>query len=236
MLYRGQSLFSLLLSLTLSSFLLLVILAFYTRSQQQNQQTFGLLQLQSEVQRAVQLMGKDLRRAGFRAVSDKVSEHNFSLFEQEQGQALALFSRKQQGEPDCVLFFYDIDTNGCVGSAFKNGRCVEDNRNATRFIERELFGYRLDKGMLETRLTYRKAVNAQCKQKECQEYLQARACESGGWVDLFDLNLIEVQRLHFSWLIERQLLQIDLMARLKNLPHLTYTTQMVVPLLNNGEE
>lgn len=232
MLCRGQSLFSLLLSLTLSSFLLLVILAFYTRSQQQNQQAFALLQLQSEVQRAVQLMGKDLRRAGFRAASEKVVVHNFSLFEQEKGQALALFSRKSQQEADCVLFFYDIDGNGCVGGTFKNGRCVENNRNATRFIERELFGYRLDKGMLETRLTYRRAVNAECKQKECQEYLQARACESGGWVDLFDLNLIEVQHLHFSWLIEHRLLQIDIRAQLKNQPHLTYATQMIVPLLN----
>lgn len=232
MLYRGQSLFSLVLSLGLSSFLLIVILKFYLDIQRQNDEVLSLLQLQSEVQRAVQLMGKDMRRAGFRAATEKVS--NLSWFEAENGRALQLFSRQKNAEANCAIFFYDIDTSGCIGSAIKNNSCLAGQRNATNQIERELFGYRLDKGMLETRLTYKSAVNSQCLEQECRSYLQQNACESVGWVDLFDSQLIRVHRLHFSWLIEPIAIQIELEASLKKTPHLTYHTNLIVPLLNNG--
>ena len=66
----GQSLVSLMLSISLSSFLFLVILQFYSQHQQQNQEMLLRLQLQTELQRVIQLIGKDLARAGFRAVSE----------------------------------------------------------------------------------------------------------------------------------------------------------------------
>ena len=68
-LYRGQSLLALMVSLALSSFLLLVIISFYSNSQQQNHRLFLQLRLQNELQRTLQLIGKDLRRAGFRALA-----------------------------------------------------------------------------------------------------------------------------------------------------------------------
>ena len=57
--HSGQSLVSLMLSVSLSSFLLLVILQFYSQHQQQNQEILLRLQLQTELQRVLQLMGKD---------------------------------------------------------------------------------------------------------------------------------------------------------------------------------
>ncbi|SPY33575.1 membrane protein [Pasteurella canis] len=84
MLYRGYTLFSLLLSLSLSSFLLLIFISFYVHSQRQNQPLFLQLQLQSELQHVARLIAKDIRRAGFRAFSTKIQQTNFSLFEQEQ--------------------------------------------------------------------------------------------------------------------------------------------------------
>ena len=79
----GQSLVSLMLSVSLSSFLLLVILQFYSQHQQQNLEILLRLQLQTELQRVIQLIGKDLARAGFRAASDKLTKDNLSLFEQQ---------------------------------------------------------------------------------------------------------------------------------------------------------
>ena len=79
MLLRGQTLIGLVVSITLSSFMLLMIISFYQWTQRQNSEILQHLQLQSELQRVIQLIGKDLRRAGFRALSDKVSADNVVL-------------------------------------------------------------------------------------------------------------------------------------------------------------
>lgn len=65
--------------------------AFYVQIQTQNQQMLLHLKLQAELQRTLQLIGKDLRRLGFRALNAKLTESNLSLFElDEQGTAILL--------------------------------------------------------------------------------------------------------------------------------------------------
>lgn len=181
MLLRGQTLIGLVVSITLSSFMLLMIISFYQWTQRQNSEILQHLQLQSELQRVIQLIGKDLRRAGFRALSDKVSADNVFLFEQAENQTgLTLFQTDSHNANSCVLFFYDLDMNGCIGTKFKNGICAMNSKNATQEIERELFGYRVSNNMLETRLTYKNSVNQNCHQDECRRYLQQSACHHGG--------------------------------------------------------
>lgn len=101
----------------------------------------------------------------------------------------------------CVLFFYDLDGTGCIGTTYKGGTCIQENKNDVK-IERKLFGYRLNKKMLETRLTYKNAINQKCNKSQCQSYTHQPACNSGGWVDLLDENEIEIIKLQFNWLIE----------------------------------
>ena len=65
--------------------------AFYVQIQTQNQQMLLHLKLQAELQRILQLIGKDLRRLGFRALNAKLTESNLFLFElDEQGTAILL--------------------------------------------------------------------------------------------------------------------------------------------------
>ncbi|UDW84041.1 hypothetical protein K7G91_000273 [Pasteurella canis] len=232
MLYRGYTLFSLLLSLSLSSFLLLIFISFYVHSQRQNQPLFLQLQLQSELQHVARLIAKDIRRAGFRAFSTKIQQTNFSLFEQEQS-SLQLFSINGSNKQDCVLFFYDLDANGCLGGKFKGNSCVVDGRNNTAHLERELFGYRLNKGMVETRLTYKNAVNSRCKLEECQTLLQKHACTKGGWVDLLDKQEYVIEQLQFSWLADKRGIEVFLAGYRRSKPTIFYETSVVVPLLNN---
>ncbi|MGC7590556.1 hypothetical protein ACPWUF_08755 [Bisgaard Taxon 46] len=232
MLYRGQILFNLLFSLFLSSLLILVMVAFYVQIQQQNKTMSGTLALQSELQSIIQLIEKDVRRAGFRAVSEKVIQHNFSLFEQENGRSVAMFSMQDNQKDDCLLFFYDLDRNGCLGGAFKGKQCVQNGHNQTQYIERELFGYRLNQGMIETRLMYKSAVNPRCVLTECQKYLQKEACRYGGWVDLLDAQKYRITHLSFQWLAERKGIAVSLMGELKQQPEITYETSAVIPLLN----
>ena len=42
------------------------------------------LKLQAELQRTIQLIGKDLRRVGFRGANQKLIEDNLALFELDE--------------------------------------------------------------------------------------------------------------------------------------------------------
>ena len=88
-LLKGQTLLALMISLTLSSLLLLSIRIFMCKYKRKNQHMLLYLKLQAELQRTLQLIGKDLRRLGFRALNTKGTESNVSLFElDEQGTAI----------------------------------------------------------------------------------------------------------------------------------------------------
>ncbi|XWY21790.1 PulJ/GspJ family protein [Bisgaard Taxon 45] len=233
MLLRGYTLLSLLVSLSLSSFLLLIVVTFYLDVQRQSKSLHFQMQLQTELERVIQLMAKDIRRAGFRAPPDNAQQVNFSLFESDAERSLQLFSINGRNTSDCVLFFYDLDMNGCLGGKFKDKTCIRNGRNNTHQLERELFGYRLNNGMIETRLTYKSAVNSRCKLTECQRYLQQAACYSGGWVDLLDSQEYVISDLSFRWLVEKHALEIYLKGHLNKQTHVQYETTLVVPLLNS---
>lgn len=233
MLYRGQTLFSFVLSLSLSSFLLLMILKFYSDTQQKSYELFSLLKLQAEVQQVVQLMAKDMRRSGFRKPLENNSS-NVDLFSMHIKQHLFLFKRPTQKEMSCALFLYDADENGCIGVRNESDQCKVSQQNRANDIGRELFGYRLNGSMIETRNLRRNDVDKKCIGTACQQYLQAEACEEGRWVDLFDSDRIKFTRLNFQWLIENKLLKIDVSAQLKKKNKVRYETSIIVPIMNNG--
>ena len=68
------------ISLGLSALLLLLVAQFYAQTQQQNPRLMLQLKLQADLQRTSQLIGKDLRRVGFRAANQKLIEDNLALF------------------------------------------------------------------------------------------------------------------------------------------------------------
>ncbi|TCP89765.1 prepilin peptidase dependent protein B [Cricetibacter osteomyelitidis] len=225
-LFRGQSLLELMISLALSVFLLMTILTFYSHTQQQNHRLLDQLQLQSELHKVLQVMAKDIRRTGFRAKHEKVLNNNLSLFELD-----APHKSINIPKPDCVLFFYDLNADGCIGVQ-KSGVCLNGSQNATKTIESELFGYRLNQQMVETRLTYKNAISQRCEQAECRSYLAEQACtNNGGWTDLLDNSEYEITELKFAWLGEKAL-EVRIKGRLKNQPNLIYEANTVIPLLN----
>lgn len=235
--YRGQSLVALMVSIALSGFLMLVIMQFYSQHQQQNQEMLLRLQLQTELQRVIQLMGKDLARSGFRAVNDKLKQNNLTLFEQENAPSTMLIAQmNSEKNNSCVLFFYDLDANGCIGGNYKGDACIVNGRNATKEIERELFGYRLNQKMLETRLTYKNSVKQNCTQEECRGYTRQSACNHGGWVDLLDDKEYEISQLSFDWLLEQKGIEIRLVGNVKHHKKIEYETSLIVPLLNGAKE
>ena len=53
-------------------------------------------------------------------------------------------------------------------------------KNVAKNIEKELFGYKLNEKMIETKQTYKNAVNADCRSAECQRALAQSTCNAGG--------------------------------------------------------
>ena len=231
---KGQTLLSLMLSLALSSLLLLVMSQFYTNTQVQNQQMLLRLKLQAELQRTIQLIGKDLRRAGFRALNNKLIETNVFLFElNEQGGAILISQANNAPQKSCALFFYDLDANGCIGQKYTKNSCLNGNQNTAKEIEKELFGYKLNGKMIETKQTYKTAVKAGCKSAECQQALQQPACNAGGgWTDLLDENEYEITRLQFHRVAEGKGIEVQLAGNLKANPEIHYETAIVVAFWN----
>ena len=75
-------------------FIMLSISHFYVQIQTQNQHMLLHLKLQAELQRTLQLIGKDLRRLGFRALNTKGQKAIYLLFElDEQGTAISLVKK-----------------------------------------------------------------------------------------------------------------------------------------------
>ena len=113
---KGETLVSLLISLGLSALLLLLVAQFYAQTQQQNQRLMLQLKLQAELQRTIQLIGKDLRRVGFEPQTKNSLKDNLALFElDEKGTAITIAQADNAPSNSCVLFFYDLNTNGCIG-------------------------------------------------------------------------------------------------------------------------
>ena len=219
---KGETLVSLLISLGLSALLLLLVAQFYAQTQQQNQRLMLQLKLQAELQRTIQLIGKDLRRVGFRAANQKLIEDNLALFElDEKGTAITIAQADNAPSNSCVLFFYDLNSNGCIGEKYTKNTCVNGVKNVAKNIEKELFGYKLNGKMIETKQTYKNAVNA---------------CNAGGgWTDLLDEKEFEISQLRFDWLKAGKGIEIKLTGHLAAYKHIQYETSLVVPLLNQEE-
>lgn len=233
-LYRGQTLLGLIIALSLSSFLLLVVIKFYLYHQQQNQQWYRQLSLQTEFQRILRLIANDIRRAGFRAGNSQLQQDNFHLFEQD-GRSWNIAQKTNEIPNSCILFMYDLNGNGCLGTTFTGNSCVKGDKNNTNKIEEELFGYRLYNNMIQTRLGYRNAVIQKCSAPTCASYLSNVACDSTGWGNLLESESYTITYFHFQSLANHQALQISLAGYAKQDKKQIYEASIIVPLLNHKE-
>ncbi|MDG6897355.1 hypothetical protein A6A19_04950 [Actinobacillus delphinicola] len=240
MLYRGQTLLSLMVAMALSIILLFVLIEFFTQIQYQNTQQFSYLYLQKTLESRLDQMVRDIRRAGFQAPNDHVIASNFSYFQQANiWKVLRINSGLGETEQSCILFFYDLDQSGCLGGKNNRGNaddkktyCVRNGHNAMGNIENELFGYRLYQGMLQTRSLQKKDVDSYCDEKTCRSYMSEDQCNQGKWENLFDKNAIRILSLHFQPMADNRAVLVQLTGQLIHKPNIQYQTQAVIPLIN----
>ena len=119
---------------------------------------------------------------------------------------------------------------------YTKNTCVNGVKNVAKNIEKELFGYKLNGKMIETKQTYKNAVNADCRSAECQRALAQSTCNAGGgWTDLLDEKEFEISQLRFDWLKAGKGIEIKLAGNLATHKHIQYETSLVVSLLNQEE-
>lgn len=237
--FRGQTLLSLMVALAISCTLLFTVFHFFQFTHLGSYQHIAYLSLQQEVEGLLQLMEKDLRRTGFRGVQKHLSQTNWDYFTPSNDeQALSIGQKQGEMLQSCVVFFYDLDHSGCVGGKNRpTGEserylsCVKNYRNTMQNVEKELFGYRLNRGSLQTRAMNKNEVNGECIKEECRSYLLPQGCNQGHWQTLIDEKHMIITALRFN-LIERKALEIYLKAQRRHPPYLNYETRAVVVLPN----
>ena len=140
-------------------------------------------------------------------------------------------------QPDETTFTTILFTlRGNIGEKYTKNTCVNGVKNVAKNIEKELFGYKLNGNMIETKQTYKNAVNADCRSAECQRALTQSTCNAGGgWTDLLDEKEFEISQLRFDWLKAGKGIEIKLAGNLTTHKHIQYETSLVVPLLNQEE-
>lgn len=228
---HGFSLLELMVAAAIGSFLLLLIVSFFTQAANANRELLLRLQLQHETHKVLQLMAKDISRSGFVYRHAGISAPNHVLFNHADGSATTITAANREAGASCLLFWYDLDHSGCLGSNH-GSQCREGQTNITGEIQKELFGYRLKSKMIETRAMYKSGTVQQCEQAVCHAYLSENGCDTRGWVDLLDSDTYQISRLHFSWLAQRQGVLVELEAAYKKQPQIRYQSAVVIALHN----
>ena len=229
--YKGQTLFGLLVSISISVLLLLVISRFYVFQQKQEQELILRLELQNEIQRVVQLIAKDLRRAGARKLVEGIERDNFFLFKTLDNKFWNLGKDRNELDSSCIVFLYDFDGNGCVGDGSPR-ECVKDGKNTVGKIGKNLFGYKLSNNTIKTRVLYIQRRENDCDINSCKKFLEESSCSSGGWTELLDSEIYGVSYLKFYTISNNDGIEISLKGYLLNKPSIMYETSAIVSFLN----
>lgn len=172
---RGVTLVELMIAGVIALIALSAILSVYNATARHSKLLLQSAHLQQQVRGMLQLIGRDLRRAGywrFDPARQSASDNPF-----QQGENLVRPGAYPDESPDsCILLAYDLDDDGQVGI----GRCHNACPPATDDDNVEQFGFRLHGGSVQSRYGG-----------------DSLGCDAGYWQALNDPD-IEVTRLHFD--------------------------------------
>lgn len=219
--YNALSLVEILLALSLGSFLLLLLSSlysdFYLAQTKQREQSH----LQQKAHQLLDYFQQHIQHLGYQGQWQEKS--NFELFRHEK-RAYRLAS------PSCLVFFYDLDSSGCLGNTQRD--CIRSNRNNAKALATEIFGFKLENRQIW--LYQAPKMLEKCAAAECKSMLNA-CSQNAGWERMFEKPDHFVEKLQFDWEIEGVLLKIELsLASLKQ-PSLQYHAVAYSYVLNGGE-
>ncbi len=207
----------------ISSILMLVILfslaSFYQYNYKNNKKLNTLLFLQQQAHQILNHLKPHIEHLYFQGQNRKKNNYNFFY---NNGSSLML-------EKNCLIFFYDFNKDGCIGKRVpKKQGCTSNNRNLTKNISKEIFGFKLEQQQI-LQIDIDKKLD-KCSFNQCKKILSY--CQKGNWTAFTDKHNFQVTQLQFSWLEKPQILKVTLTLAKKNL---TYSTQAYIYVLNHQD-
>ncbi len=172
----GMTLVELMVGSVISLIALATVVTVYSTTARHAGRQLREADLRQQLYAVSALLAKDLRRAGYWGFDPHVTPTSDNPFEQA-GNRLRTGAIDQQAADSCVLYSYDLDADGLVGT----GHCphrgcsgLSDDDNV------EQFGFRLKNGKVQSRYGGR-----------------VFGCDSGNWQTLTTAN-VTVDVLHFT--------------------------------------
>lgn len=192
---KAFTLLEMLLSLTLGSFILLAAGKIFSQFQTEKIKQQTLIQLQKESHQLLHYLQQHLQHIGYQGINRKDS--NFPLFEKAG-------KRYAQASPNCFIFFYDVNNDGCLGKrTTKTAACRVGELNNTKDLSKEIFGFKVENKELSV---YSGNTLDKCVATQCQTLLEN--CSSGRWEKLINKDDFNIEQLKLT--PKENIMQIEL--------------------------
>ncbi|MDP8162683.1 hypothetical protein QJU89_05165 [Pasteurella skyensis] len=216
--FKAVTLVEILISLSLTTVLLFSFASFYSSSHQNQNKLKTRLELQQNTQQIINFFKQHIQHLYYQGINREQS--NYTLFQNNQLSVNIL--------PHCLLFFYDINSDGCVGNRKKNSACATKKQNKTNQIAKEVFGFKVKNQEI---YIYEDSRINKCLLPKCKQLLTS--CDQGEWGKLTENSNYKVSILNFTWLKEHKIMQVSLSLK-KNGE--TYSSQSYIYIFNDYDK
>ncbi|OOR98326.1 hypothetical protein B0187_08625 [Haemophilus paracuniculus] len=219
--FHAFSLIEILISLSLATIILFSISKLYSDFYASQKKQSELLMLQRESFQLLTYLKQHIQHIGYQGSFRENS--NYPLF-QNQSKNYALVN------PSCLIFFYDVNRDGCIGNRAKTQSCMIGILNNTKEINKEIFGFKLENQAL---YIYEDNSVQQCTLNICKQLLTT--CNKGKWRKI-DNNDYLITQLNFIWLKFEKIMKIEMELISKQQPEIRYQGVGYSYLLNAGDQ
>lgn len=216
------SLVEILLSLFLGCIILWSLSSFYSDSYRNQIKQRELLNLQKHTHQLLEYFQQHIQHFNYQGQNRK--ETNYHLFEINN-------KRHSLNNPVCLMFFYDLSGDGCVGNRNKTQACEINGVNNTKEVSQEILGFKLENKAI---FIYEDSQIQFCHQTDCEQTLIN--CQKGNWRKMSDMSDYNVENLSFEWLEQNRLLKIELDLSSSKDNQLRYKATAYSYLLNGSDK
>lgn len=219
--FYGFSLIEMLISLFLATIILFSISKLYSDFYINHKKQSELLMLQRDSFQILTYLKQHIQHIGYQGYFRENS--NYSLF-QKQSSNYALVNSS------CLIFFYDVNQDGCIGNRAKTKSCIVGNLNNTKDINKEIFGFKLENQALHI---YEDNSIQQCTLNLCKNLLTT--CNNGKWRKVDNNNYL-ITQLKFSWIKLEKIMKIEIELTSNRQPEIRYQAVGYSYLLNEEDK
>ncbi len=215
--YSALTLLEMLISLALGTIILFSVASFYSEQYLAQLKIQRQINLQKEAHQIVTYLQQHIEHIHFQA--DNRENSNFFLF-LNQGKSYQLTAS------NCLIFFYDLNKDGCLGSGKR--KCFNGEVNNTQEINKEIFGFKLSNQEI---LVYEESL-AKCIKPQCEAILTD--CKRGKWIKMTNKASYLVTQFQFSWQKADHIIKLELTLTDNADQSIYYQTTAYIYLLNAG--